>query len=189
MPQAADRTRAFIRHLEALAEHEDRAALAALRRGLGKSPGTEPEMHRYVVPWLREGSREQEDAPYYMVAALFALWHQGRSLVGRFEASLGGSLRTLAKKTPGAEGAIERRLIGLLACHREDLPERLRHAVSLLRVHEVPVNWEALLDGAARWDHPDRIVQRRWARDFWSAGSALEAVTAGQSDHQHHTAE
>ena len=33
---------------------ENRGALAALRRGLGRPPGTAPEMYPYVVPWLPE---------------------------------------------------------------------------------------------------------------------------------------
>src|SRR5690242_10106207 len=50
-------------------------ALAALRRGLGKSPGTVAEMYPYVVQYLpQQASRRVEDA-YFLIASLFA-WHQ-----------------------------------------------------------------------------------------------------------------
>jgi CRISPR system Cascade subunit CasB len=64
--------RVFIEVLVALYEQEDRAALAALRRGLGKPPGETMEMHPYVVPFTQGLKRKQEDA-YYLIAALFGL--------------------------------------------------------------------------------------------------------------------
>ena len=41
----------FVEYLEELERNEDRAALAALRRSLGKSPGEAAEAHRYVLPF------------------------------------------------------------------------------------------------------------------------------------------
>lgn len=42
--------RAFVDALNRLVAREDRAALAALRRGLGKPPGTVAEMYPLVEP-------------------------------------------------------------------------------------------------------------------------------------------
>ena len=39
----------FVTYLQSLAEKDDRGALAALRRGLGQSPGSVPDTFRYVV--------------------------------------------------------------------------------------------------------------------------------------------
>ena len=62
----------FVAHLEKLHAADDRAALARLRRGLGKDSGTVAEMHPLVMPWLPTNlSVRQEDA-FYLVAALYA---------------------------------------------------------------------------------------------------------------------
>jgi CRISPR system Cascade subunit CasB len=159
---------AFVEHLESLVAAEDRAALAALRRGLGKDPGTVAEMHRYVVPWLPAGcSRFQEDA-YYLVAALFA-WHQGswRREEGPPAAAtnLGASFARLAESVES--DSVERRFVAMLNCHRDDLPTHLRHAVGLLKSHEIPIDWGQLLGDIQNWGLESRGVQRSWARSFW----------------------
>ncbi len=66
------RDAAFIRDLEGLAEREDRGALAALRRGLGKQPGAAPEMFPYLAPWTQHEHGWGEEC-MYLVASLFAL--------------------------------------------------------------------------------------------------------------------
>jgi len=158
---------AFIEHLESLVAAGDRAALAALRRGLGKDPGTVAEMHRYVVPWLPAGcSRWQEDA-YYLVAALFA-WHQGswhREEGSPELTNLGASFARLAESVDS--DSVERRFVALLNCHRDDLPTHLRHAVGLLKSREIPVDWGQLLGDIQNWTLEGRVVQRSWARAFW----------------------
>src|SRR5450759_404004 len=63
----------LVGYLERLRDKDDRGALAALRRALGKPPGEAPEAYPYVVPFLpREVSAWQEQV-YYLVAALFAV--------------------------------------------------------------------------------------------------------------------
>ena len=67
-------THPFITYLEGLAEREERGALAALRRGLGQPPGTVAAIFPYVVPWLPQDPAPWEEAAYYLIAALFALY-------------------------------------------------------------------------------------------------------------------
>ena len=156
----------FVEYLEGLVRNEDRAALAALRRGLGKEPGAAPEMHRHVVP--RQPKDRLGQDLYYLIAALFAThqgsWKaQGTSDHGR---SFGASMARLKEATKSE--SIERRFVALLNSHRDDLPAHLRHAVSLLKSKEIPIDWPLLLYDLRSWDHPDRFVQRTWAGDFWS---------------------
>ncbi len=159
----------LIRHLYDLAADEDRAALAALRRGLGKPPGVVAEMARHVVPFLP--ANPAADADSYLVAALFGLhpnpWHGPDQ---PWLANLGASLRRLAphRDDPGAAG-VERRFVALLNADRADLPVHLRHAVGLLRAHDEAVDWARLLSHVRHWEAPDRWVQREWARSFWAA--------------------
>src|SRR4051794_31643365 len=53
-------------------DRTNRAALAALRRGLGQTPGAAPEMFRYVRELARVSLDREKDA--FLVASLFG-WH------------------------------------------------------------------------------------------------------------------
>lgn len=182
----ATREEGFVGYLNGLKEREDRAALAALRRGLGKEPGTEIDAYKHI---LRFNPPEREETWYCLVAALFALhpadWHiegPGRPRVTNFGASL---YRLWQQREAGRDG-VERRLVALLNAHLDDLPDKLRHAVSLLRAEEIPVDWVQLIRDLRGWEADSRWVQRSWARAFWAgtspAGEALgepsPAVTA-----------
>jgi CRISPR system Cascade subunit CasB len=149
----------FIEYLEGL--RDDRAALAALRRGLGQPPGTVPDMYRYVVPWLPADAPPWREEATYLVAALFA-YHPAAGGTGNM-----GNHFARARDPQSDNTAIERRFTALLAAHPDDLGFYLRQAVSFLRSKEVPVDWHRLLSDVLVWGHPDRYVQKRWARAFW----------------------
>lgn len=147
----------------------DRAALAALRRGLGKTPGEAAEMFPYVIPWCGEDMSEYRQNDFFLVAALFAL-HQGTTapyptITDARRNSLGGSFRLLKTKTE--RGSIEKRFVALLNASRDELDEHLRYAVSLLKAHNVGIDWAQLLHDLSDWNRSSRLVQRRWAYGFW----------------------
>lgn len=169
------RTR-YIGTLQALVKAENRAALAALRRGLASDNGVAPELHRYVVPWLGPNAHPRDEEPFYQVAALFA-WHQKwweDSDTGerRGQRNFGASCAFLARKL-GRE-SFEQRFVALLDSHRDDLFPRLRNMVGLLRANNIPVDWSGLLADIQGWDYESRSVQRAWARAYWRAGSARD---------------
>ena len=145
----------------------DRAALAALRRGLGVRPGTEVSMYRYVARFVPPQVHGWKHDAHYLLAALFALhplpWSEPP---GGIQSNFGASFARLAKHIES--GSIEDRFGALLDAHRDDVAEHLRHLVSLLKVHEVPVDWAQLLTHLIGWDSESRWVQRQWARAFWS---------------------
>ncbi|MBI4504637.1 MAG: type I-E CRISPR-associated protein Cse2/CasB [Chloroflexi bacterium] len=186
MSPPTDREQRFVAHLAELVAAEDRAALAALRRGLGKEPGEAAEVFPYVVPWLSSDAgrrdREDEEQAYFLVASLFA-WHQGAWPAEgdrRRATNLGASFRLAARsRDEGGEPGVERRFVALLNCHRADLPVHLRHAVGLLKAKEIPVDWAELLHDIRRWDSASRSVQRAWARAYWDyAGQPDDAAHA-----------
>lgn len=170
--------RRFAEHLASLAGREDgdaRAALAALRRGLGKAPGEAAEAARYVFPWLQQDASSQQVDAYFLVAALFAThqlsWHRGendRAL------NLGGSFRRLAPPDSDDGAGAQRRLVALLNAHPEELSRHLRHAVSLLKAHEVPIDWAQLLRDVHEWTYEGRPVQLDWARAYWGGAAATD---------------
>jgi CRISPR system Cascade subunit CasB len=170
---SSDLPRRFVGFLEKLVNDNDRAALAVLRRGLGKQPGEVAGMHRYVIPWLPENVQVWHEEPYYLVASLFAHWHQGRNRVeDNPPRNLGASFTRLAPLRAENRDSTEKRFIALLNCHRDDLPGHLRHAVGLLKSKDIPIDWAHLLIDIQNWIWESRSVQRAWARAFWGAPSA-----------------
>src|SRR5919198_1193739 len=117
----------FVEYLEELEHNEDRAALAALRRSLGKSPGEAAEAHRYVLPF---NPATWEESAYYLVGGLFALHPQSwrRDEGDRGPTNLGASFARLGSQVDSK--SIEKRFVALLNCHEDDLAEHLRHAIS-----------------------------------------------------------
>lgn len=155
-------------HLLSLAHpgREDRAALAALRRGLGKPPGTVVEMYPHVQPYVGDRPRRSYENACYIVAALFAAHPRDW---GRREGEYGPTnFGASFARIKGNSGSIEKRFVALLECNSDSLGEHLRHAVSLLRAADVPVDWDQLLRDIPWWDAGERRVQRRWASAFWS---------------------
>jgi CRISPR system Cascade subunit CasB len=180
MNQKSEPRYPLIDSLEKLVGEQDRGALAALRRGLGKSPGTAMEMHRYVVPFLTR-SRPWDEEFYYLVAALFAYWHQGETTVASHPPdNLGASLARLRISDSGP--SLELRFTALLKSHRDDLSTHLRQVVGLLKSKDVPVHWRNLLRNLQRWDHEDGWVQRSWAKSFW--GGETKTATEPTENHQ-----
>lgn len=173
MSEPSDKEKSFVGFLETLAEGRDRAAVAALRRGLGKEPGEAPEMFPYIVPWTQGAWPVQEKA-YYLVASLFA-WHQGswHGEANKAElTNLAASLARLAAAEPAGRQGAERRLVALLNSHQDDLGNHLRHTVGLLKSKEVPVDWAQLLHDIQGWAWESRSVQLAWARAFWGSAAA-----------------
>jgi CRISPR system Cascade subunit CasB len=173
--------REFIEYLEGLVTKVDRGALAALRRGLGKPPGTVHQMDRYVLRWLSRDTKSGKEDPYYLVAALFSYWYQGKDKVAATEGNLGNSLRLLvderAKKSGNkredVEKSLEKRLVALLNCHGDDLPDHLRQVVGLLKSDNIPMNWAQLLHDIKGWNWDSHDVQRSWAKGFWAGSQEL----------------
>lgn len=185
--QTPTREQAFAAFLERLNKEQDRGALAALRRGLGKPPGQAAEMHRYIVPWLSSAATPyvtwREEA-YYLMASLFALypestWPPGQS--SGYQRNLGASFAQLerasnqGRQEDGKQtSSAERRFVALLNSEREDLHTHLRQAVGLLKSKDIKIDWTLLLIDLLWWDRDDRRVQRQWARAFWG-GSQRDA--------------
>jgi len=160
----------FIAYLNGLARREDRAALAALRRGLGSAPGSAAEMHPYVMRFLPPGWGWRHQC-HYIVAALFGLHPDDGG------GNMGWTLQQVARQS--GSDSIERRFVALLKSHRDDLFDHLRHAAGLARGKAVPINWARLLRDIQHWDDEGGWVQRRWSQGFW--GAAEEEQTTETS--------
>ena len=167
-----------------LAERQDRAALAALRRGLGKPPGLAGEMYPFVIPKLPPATSagwNWQQQCHFIVASLFA-WHPLHSVAGKpWERNFGDSARQLKRKLENSDGP-ERRFVALLNAESENLPDHLRSMIGLFRAHDIPVDWELLLIDLTRWSSPNRYVQTNWAKSFWRAASDEQEISEVNDD-------
>ncbi len=167
MVKPTERDQKFTTYLAGL--REERAALAALRRGLGRPPGAEPQMYPYVEPWLSGARPQWVEQAYYLVASLFAYHPEpgGEGNMGHHFVRL----RALAEDNT----ALERRFVTLLAAHPDDLHRfHLRQTISFLKAKAIPVNWPQLLADLRGWGHPERYIQHSWARSFWGGTGGNE---------------
>jgi len=164
-----------------LAAREDRAGLAALRRGLGVEPGTVAEMYPYIEPFLGFEASRRRVVAAYVVASLFGLHPlhadgpPGRSALRGF----GAALRAIRFRPDSAEEdpGVARRFVALLDCHEDALPVHLRQLVTLIRgrAEHVPIDYRQLHRDVLNWDSPTRYVQRAWAAGFWSGRGEPES--------------
>jgi CRISPR system Cascade subunit CasB len=173
LPKVNELEDRFVGQLERLVEIEDRAMLARLRRGLGKPLGFATERDGWVIGRLPSLSH-RDLSIYATIASLFASHSQPHG-----EGSLGESFRKLGRVRATPDGkpndSVEKRFVALLNTNLEDLGDQLRHAVSLLRANNIPIDWRSLLHDIRGWDGERRWVQVRWSRDFW--GNAANPET------------
>lgn len=151
----------FINYLYGLVDpkRQDRAALAHLRRGLGRKPGAAMEMYPYLGQFLPNERSPRYENAIFIVAALFAYYPDAPKTSG----NLGASLRRLKDDSD----SIEKRFVALLNAEADELPNYLRQIIGLLKSKDVAVNWEKLFDDVRQWSNDNRYVQARWARSFW----------------------
>lgn len=150
-------------YLKGLAKRQDRAALAHLRRGLGRKPGEAMEMYPYIGRFIGEKTNSGHDRAVFLTSALFADYSDAPQNAG----NLGQSVRKLSDET--TSDSIEKRFVALLDADPEDLHYYLRQIIDLLKSKTIPVNWNDLFKHIQGWGHPDRWVQKKWARSFWGS--------------------
>lgn len=140
----------------------DRAALAALRRGLGRQPGTVAELYRFTAPYFYVTERRDRENAMFNVASLFGLYP-------RHSASAGSPLRAL-RSLELDRGSIEKRVLALLNAGPEEISTHLRHVFHLLASsdRQPAVNYEQLLTDLTYWGHPNSRAQGNWARNWWA---------------------
>lgn len=153
----------LIGYLKGLEKRQDRAALAHLRRGLGKPPKTVMEMYPYLGQFLSHEPNHRYETAIFVVAALFAYYPDAPGNVG----NLGASIRQL--KDDSDSKSIEKRFVALLNAEAEDLPYYLRQMIGLLKSgqKQIAVNWNQLFKDVKNWNSDERFVQNAWARSFW----------------------
>ncbi|HBR14934.1 MAG TPA: type I-E CRISPR-associated protein Cse2/CasB [Candidatus Omnitrophica bacterium] len=142
---------------------EESKVRAVLKRSLAFDPGTYPPVFPYIEHRLKSDDGEWKRKVYYLVAGLWALhWRDRSNDTGQSLANACWILYWANEQSP----SIERRFITLIDADSEQLPYRLRQMVALLKEYEVDFN--NLSRDLLSWNHPDKFIQIRWAREFYN---------------------
>lgn len=150
-------------------------ALAALRRGVGRSLEEAPGSWPYVMEVV--GSNQFREEPAHVALGLFALHHQSQDAGSMNRPGWGlGRACGVLKRRRGARGlsddGVERRFHSVVGA--DSLPAvatHLRGLVTLLRGEDLPLDYRQLYWDLAAWQAPERRdrVALRWARDYFSS--------------------
>ena len=157
----------YVKHLERLRDTNDRGALATLRKGMSEVPGTSTDQYPYVVPWIPEESNAWKEQTYFLIGGLFALHPEGRG-----KGNMGSVFKKMRILTDSE--SVEKRFVAILNAHPEDFHIHLRHAISLAKSKDISIEWDQLFYDIIYWNHPQKFVQKQWAKAFWGNVSKKE---------------
>ena len=164
-----------------------KANLACLRRGIGKPPGSLPDLWGLTMDGMPEDlvgtGREPSWGEWacYLALTLYALHQQGKDwktapmhLPGQ---GLGKAIRKLAKNDE-EQKRIKRRFDQVVTSDSpQEAAHHLRSMIQLLRAQDIPLDYAALAQDLYRYQNPDERdrVRLSWGRDFY-------AYTGGSND-------
>lgn len=147
----------------------DGAALAALRRGVGREAGTVPEMWPYYRELNDTGRLSDRLQAEHLTLTLFAVHQQSKpKSVHQPGASLGAAMARLRGKF--SDEAVVRRFGAFAtATSLGEAGTHLRGLITQLRGVDQGLDYSRLMRDLVDWQHPDRVgaVRRRWGLDFF----------------------
>jgi len=143
-----------------------KAELAKIRNGFGS---TFEQISSDMPMWFNDYIEQPEYYPKFaLVANLYA--HHSLPIHHKVE-SLG---KTLAVKNNVDKLFFsEKRFKSIINAHNEEIIVNLRQAISIAKNHEVPIDYQSLLEDLLDWED-NSTVQFRWARDYWKSGLNIE---------------
>lgn len=136
---------------------------AQLKRCAGVSLNEATQVLGLFYRLLPKGIASYNEPHYFLIATLFPLTSEGGH--GDFGVAL-RRIRPNSKKNE--RSPLDRRVEILLDADAVQFPFRLRQALRLLKSKEVHVNWQYLAEDILGWGHPNRFVQKRWAKSYFS---------------------
>jgi CRISPR system Cascade subunit CasB len=153
------------------------ADLAALRRGIGREPGTVPEMWRFYTTLVATGVVTNRLRAEHTALTLFGVHQQSKTTpMHQTGHGLGTALRAVRRSDKFSEQAVDRRFTAAAtATSMAELALHLRGLVALLHDHDIdqPLDYTQLFRDLNDWQYPQNQgrVRRRWGSQYfvWSA--------------------
>lgn len=175
------------RALSTTPQPEAISALARLRRGIGRAPGFDYTLEKYVqVPPDLLGYQPTDEPTaaeqaVHDAVTLYALHQQSRRermhVDGR---GLGQALAELVRKSTGPDG-VRRRFaaLGTASSYPESI-YHLRSLITMLREHQIPLDYGLLAEDLRTLQRPDGRpqIQAIWGREFFRSRSTTDADTS-----------
>lgn len=161
----------FITRLKNLKDN-DRGAFTALKRAAGTNiaqsrQGAIAAFYK-ILPYSLMNSKKEE--VYYLMATLY-----GHNDEYPFAGDFGETLRIVRNKFDSE--SMDRRMTGLLdskfatskykIIRGGEFAYKLRQLVKLAKSKDVGINWLQLLKDLKNWNHPEKFVQKKWARNYF----------------------
>jgi CRISPR system Cascade subunit CasB len=170
------------------------AALARLRRGVGKPAGSVLDILEFTyapefVADPRDDAPTAAEVAAHLCLTLYAVHQQSqRQPMHRrgSEHRLGRSIRALIPETITnyVEHSVARRFAILgTADSLDELTHHVRGMVQLLRAHDIPLDYQQLATDLLRWQRPDGPARVRlgWGRDFHRTRTTNPSTTTSTS--------
>lgn len=161
------------------------AALARLRRGVGKPPGSVHDILQYTLAeeFVRPGAGDDptvEETAAHICLTLWAVHQQSqRQRMHQRGHGLGRAVRRLHPEEPGSTPPpVVRRFQTLgTADSLDELVHHTRGMVQLLRAKAFPLDYGLLADELVWWQRPRgaAAVRLRWGREFYRAPASDDA--------------
>jgi CRISPR system Cascade subunit CasB len=173
--------------VESSNESTVKATLAKLRRGIGKAPGSQPELWDATLNGLPEALLSKTEKPtrgewaVHTALTLFALHQQGKSLkercMNREGESLGTAVRKLIEFDRNNEEAVRRRFYAAVVSDSfERFCWQLRGMIQLLKAKSIPLDYPRLTEDLYWFQLLERqdSIRLKLGQDFYRTSKSDE---------------
>ena len=158
-----------------------KAALAELRRGVGKEPGEDPGLWGAFLLDLpeelygKDGKPSRAEWAIYITLTLYALHQQGKDpaadSVSAEGEDLGKAAAGLAQDQDDRDRILRRFSAMVTAADMRELSHHLRGLVQLMKARGIRLDYPALAEDLYWWQVPSRTnqVKLKWGQGFYGA--------------------
>jgi CRISPR system Cascade subunit CasB len=167
-----------------------RAALANLRRGIGKAPGSIPSVWEWTLSDLPDQVLSQSGEPTYgewaihTAMTLYAFHQQGKDIrtanMNTSKSLLGQGIRKLALARMKGQGEQEedqgvvRRFQAIVTSNSmSELSSHLKGIVQLLKAADIPLDYSRLAVDLYEFQYPQNRnkVRLRWGQEYYATNN------------------
>ena len=159
------------------------AELAALRRGIGREPGSVPAMWPYYTTLSEDGSLTPSLRAEHLVLTLYAVHQQSRpGPMHQRGIGVGTALQALRRSEKFSPEAVDRRFsAAATATSLGEVAAHLRGLITQLRAIGQGLDYDLLVRDLVNWQNPERRlgVRRRWGGQYFIAVPRDDGEPAG----------
>ena len=157
------------------AESEARAALANLRRGVGRRPGELPQLYGELLQDMPEEMYSAGSKPsyaewaVYMALTLYAMHQQGKD-VKTDNISLGNAASELVADNDDTERIWKRLYAVASSADMQEMSYHIRALIKLLRDKDIPLDYPQLAKDLYFYQLSDESAEHirlKWGQDFY----------------------